>query len=357
MIEIYIYILTFLIIFFIGVMFNKFWHRSPKTKKYYLVITFIPLFLVSGWRADNVGTDTYNYLLGFRSIRDVSPSSMFEIVRWEYGYVLLNKVSSILSNNEQIILVSTSFLVLSGVMYFIYINSENIVFSVFLYISLYLYLFSFNGIRQAIAMSILVMGFHLIMERKFFRYLIVVLMATLFHETAILMLSLYFIYYFKFNMKNVLVVSFIFVLSFISIELIISYILSFTRSLSYIDTTAIVERSGILFPLINFSIFVFMLYIKITNHIKDPILDLFLFIAILGFFGSLLSIKVYKLLRLNYYFMIYYIVSIPYSLKLIRSKRLKLIMSYLVIAISSVYLIARLTSGWHGIIPYYFGEF
>src|SRR5699024_7717186 len=244
---------------------------------------------------------------------------MFEVVRWEYGYVLLNKLSSILSNNEQILLVLTSFLVLIGVMYFIYKNSENVVLSVFLYISLYLYLFSFNGIRQAIAMSILVMGFHFI----------VVLVATLFHETAILMLLLYFIYYFKFDIKNVLAILFIFIISFISVESIINYFLSFTRSLSYIDTNNIIEQSGFLFPLINLSIFFFILYIKLTNRINDRTLDFFLFIAILGVFTGLLSMKVYKLLRLNYYFMMYYIIAIPYSLKFVKDKKIKFIMIYL----------------------------
>src|SRR5699024_11372248 len=107
--------------------------------------------------------------------------------------------------------------------FFIYKYSVNVVLFLFLFISLYLYLFSFNEIRQAIAMSILVMGFHLILERKFLRYFIVVLVATLFHETAILMLLLYFIYYFKFDIKNVLAILFIFILSFISVESIINY--------------------------------------------------------------------------------------------------------------------------------------
>lgn len=354
--KIYIYILIFLPIFIIGIIFNKFWNKSSRTKKCYLVITFFPLLLISGLRADSVGTDTYNYLSGFRTIRDVSSSSMFEVVRWEYGYVLLNKLSSILSNNEQILLVLTSFLVLIGVMYFIYKNSENVVLSVFLYISLYLYLFSFNGIRQAIAMSILVMGFHLILERKFLRYFIVVLVATLFHETAILMLLLYFIYYFKFDIKNVLAILFIFIISFISVESIINYFLSFTRSLSYIDTNNIIEQSGFLFPLINLSIFFFILYIKLTNRINDPTLDFFLFIAILGVFTGLLSMKVYKLLRLNYYFMMYYIIAIPYSLKFVKDKKIKFIMIYLLITVSSLYLFMRLSGGWHGVTPYYFGR-
>lgn len=56
--------------------------------------------------------------------------------------------------------------------------------------------------RQAIAMSIMGIGFHFIKERKFFRYLTIVILATHFHETAILMLLLYFIYRFKFNFKN-----------------------------------------------------------------------------------------------------------------------------------------------------------
>src|SRR5699024_2887359 len=149
-----------------------------KGKVLYLIYALIPFFLISAIRDKPVGTDVENYLRGYRGIREVKFKNIFELERWEYGYVILNKISSYITDYEQMILISTSLIVFIGTFYFIYKNSSNIYLSVYLYLTLYLYLISFNIIRQAIAMSILIMGFHFIRERKFFGYLFTVIIAS-----------------------------------------------------------------------------------------------------------------------------------------------------------------------------------
>lgn len=56
-----------------------------------------------------------------------------------------------------------------------------------------LYLASFNLIRQFAAIGIFLIGFKFLLERKFFRYCLVLLVASLFHKSAILLVFAYFI--------------------------------------------------------------------------------------------------------------------------------------------------------------------
>src|SRR5690625_1231772 len=319
---------------------------------------FITLFILSSLRSSDIGTDTKNYLSGFNSIKYADFDNVYDVVRWEVGYVFLNKISSYLSEHPNIILIITSFIALLGVFYFIYKNSTNVILSVYLYLTLYLYFFSFNGIRQAIAMSIIVMGLHFIIQRKFISYLIIIILATLFHETSLLLITLYFIYDLKLDFKNIMTILGSFLFIFISVEYLIDYILGFSRSLSYIETPELtMERGGLLFPLINISILLFVIYIKNISNINDKQLSFYIYIILLGVLSSILSMKVYKLLRLNYYFLIFYIVAIPYAITFIDNKKRKLVISYITILVSGVYCWVRLSNGWQRVTPYEFSDF
>lgn len=342
----------------ISILFYNNIQNSSQLKKIYLTIIFIPLLLLSALRAPTVGTDTQNYLNGFNAIKNTDFANIFNVVRYERGYVLLNWISKNISDYEQIILIVTSSIVLFGVFYFIYRHSTNVILSVYLYLTLYLYFFSFNGIRQAIAMSIIVWGFHFIVQRKFISYLIIIILATLFHETSLLLITLYFIYDLKLDFKNIMTILGSFLFIFISVEYLIDYILGFSRSLSYIETPELtMERGGLLFPLINISILLFVIYIKNISNINDKQLSFYIYIILLGVLSSILSMKVYKLLRLNYYFLIFYIVAIPYAITFIDNKKRKLVISYITILVSGVYCWVRLSNGWQRVTPYEFSDF
>jgi len=351
-IKITIYILSFSTIFILGFLFNNYWNYTNKRKKFYLFLSFILLFLISAFRAENVGTDTSNYLRGFSNIKDATLTNIFEKERWESGYVILNKLVSFVSIKDQSILFFSSFIILLAIMYFIYKNSENVVLSLYLYISLYLYFFSFNGIRQAMAMSILAMGFHLIKERKLIKYLIIVSVASLFHVTAIIFSFFYFLYNLKLNIKNIVLLSLMFIFIFVFIEDIVFYILSYTKSLNYIDANDILEGSGLLFPLVNLSFLIYVLFIKINNKIKDPELDFYLLIIIIGFLATIIAMKLSVILRLNYYFQLFYIIAIPLSLKYVKQKNLKVLLIYLILTVTIIYFLVRLLNGWHEVLPY-----
>jgi hypothetical protein len=349
--KILLYFVAFSIIFIVGFIFYEYWNSSNLSRKIYLFSSITILFVISGIRGESVGTDTANYLRGFRGIRNAHFNEMFEIERWETGYVLLNKLSSYISDNDQVILFVTSVLALIGVGYFIYKNSNNVVFSLYLFVSLYLYFFSFNGIRQAIAISIIVSGFHLIRERSLFKYLIIVLIASFFHVTAILMLGIYFVYGIRINKRNTSIILIFFFLLYFLLEPIINTILMNITSLSYLADKQLFEGSGLLFPLISLSVLALLLFVRLTEE-PNKYFDYLILMVLFSFFVSIISLQVSLILRINYYLMIFYIIAIPYALRLVRDKKLRIILTYFSIVITLTYLIIRMIEGWHGIQPY-----
>lgn len=74
-----------------------------------------------------------------------------------------------------------------------YQHSINFAMSSFLFITSGTFTWLMNGVRQFFAVCIIIYGFNYIIERKFFRFFILVLLATTIHSTAIIWIPVYFI--------------------------------------------------------------------------------------------------------------------------------------------------------------------
>ena len=79
------------------------------------------------------------------------------------------------------------------------------VLSITLYVLFYFFCSSFNTPRQFIAMAIIVWSSHFIFEKKFWKYLFFVSIATLFHTSAVIFIGLYFIGRIRINNKTKLI--------------------------------------------------------------------------------------------------------------------------------------------------------
>src|SRR5699024_7531939 len=206
---------------------------------------------------------------------------------------------------------------------------------------------SFNVIRQSLAIVLVAFGINYIIQKKFLKYLIVVILATLFHESAIIFICLYFLYGIRLNIKNVLYVIISFIIIFISIDQLINYFVSHSNSLSYLGGSLILDKgSGFLFPLINLFILLFVSYIKLTNN-PNKNFDFYFYIVLIGFLNSLISMQAGILLRLNYYFFFLYVIIIPFSIAQIKNKNDRLLLTYIIVTVTLIYFVIRLSQGWH----------
>ncbi len=84
--------------------------------------------------------------------------------------------------------------------------SSNFFVGIMLYIFIGAWHNSFNGIRQYMAAAVIFAGHRFILEKKFWKYCLVVLLASCCHITALVMLPLYFVVNRKVNLKNIILV-------------------------------------------------------------------------------------------------------------------------------------------------------
>lgn len=168
----YIYFLTFF------TYDNKKWRFLP----------WLFLFIVSAFRY-NVGTDYAHYYHLY-----VYKDGMF----WykELGYTQLVSILSDLGFNPQMMFFTfslfTIILFYKSFIYFFKNDDTKFLFATLLFIPLF-YFYSLNGIRQALAIAIFFYSLRYVINKSFFKYFILIIIATLFHRSAFILIPIYFI--------------------------------------------------------------------------------------------------------------------------------------------------------------------
>lgn len=155
------------------------------------IIVLLPVLLLYTLRGVSVGTDTATYGEYYQYIKNFAVEHIFNYFI-EPGYVLLSMFSDRVFGNE----IGMHFLsgclifgmLTAGIMYYRgKLNEEQ---SVFIFFMSY-FAIACNGIRQMIASCIIFYGVRYILEKKFWKYMLVVLVATLFHKTAVICVLFY----------------------------------------------------------------------------------------------------------------------------------------------------------------------
>jgi len=190
---IYIIVLFFSTTFCIINGFSK-----NKISKYLSIsFSFFTIILFSSLRGENVGIDNpgysewYNYLNIEGSISEVI---VLNLSTFEPAYVILNYIfkTFFFSYNHTLILYS----ILIWFPIFLYNEYYKKNFWILIYIiltSVYLF-FTFNGIRQAIALGFIFTAVYFLKDKKFKYFFIFIIFASFFHFSSLLIISFYLIY-------------------------------------------------------------------------------------------------------------------------------------------------------------------
>ncbi len=191
--SILIYGITFLFSIYFSFLYSKVKNKNAKILLFLLSIA--PPVFISTFRY-GVGTDFFGYRTSYFSIiencHDIS--SILSYYQ-EPLHVVINLIAYHLFNSY------TGFLFLSSFIFMFfsfkgiikYADKVPIPFSYFIYL---LVMFSpfLNGVRQLIAVAIFFNAYKYIFERKFWKYLLIIIFASLFHKSALLCLPLYFVW-------------------------------------------------------------------------------------------------------------------------------------------------------------------
>ena len=186
-----IYLFNILLILIYGIYCRILRFSVRKTGMVLYSLGGLQLLLVSVLRSTEVGGDLKNYLPTFQNIANHSWNGLIQDFGFEPGYVLLNKICSVFSDDDFILLFACGIICVPLYINFLRHNSRIPYLSLLLFIGMGFYTSTLSMLRQAIAIAIVINGLPYIEKRQFGRFLCTVLLGASFHFTALIFLILY----------------------------------------------------------------------------------------------------------------------------------------------------------------------
>ncbi len=320
------------------------------------------LIIIAACRGINVGYDTINYESYF-SFKQQNPTSMvyeplFEFFNWLVVYLKL-------PFNFLLLICSAFFIIALAVA--IYKYSPNVAFSWFLFVALGFFGNTFNAIRQYLAAAVFIFSLRYILKGKFISYLLCCLIAFYFHSSAIVLIPIYFIKYFKLNKWTIaitLVGTFLVGIFMEQITKLLSMITNFSYYERYYVTKILWEPIKLYYVLYSFGmICVFLLFYLLRKKLQNlndkqtKTLDLFMIlfffsvcIRMLGTFSHMFSL----VNRFSVYFFISIIFIIPYFQFVFRKEISDLMLMLIAFLGFGYNIISAVIRKTNGIYPYEF---
>lgn len=326
--------------------------RQQHKMKMFVFIAIVFWTLLVGLRSQSMGNDLGAYLPSFERISRCSWNKILNLNLYNYesGYVVFNKLIGTVWNNKQFFLFICAVCSIVPFGYFIYRYSSDPLFSLIIYMGLPIMLAPFSALRQGIALAITVMSFKYIKEKKVFKFLILVLLASLFHSSALVFLIAYPLFWIKFHpVSRVLSVAVIPV-----VYIFRNPIFAIVSKL--FKENAVPDDNGAFTLFIIFTlIYVFcILFSNKENQEINGYLNLFWSVCLIQAMGGVYSI----VLRVGYYFMPYLMLLLPevFSNQISKfSKKYKTLLKFMVMSLFFGYSIYTLNKGgWAETNPYTF---
>lgn len=238
--EVYILLLLVLLInIFLETQFIniKISNYRIETRKLSFTICFLYILTIGIMRSESLGVDVDIYRNYFLNIYPNADIRFFlNNSNYDIAYVIFNKIVKLFTGNFrifEIIIYCINFGIFSLI---IFKESKCTALSFLIYTGLDFIGFNMSILRQSIACVLCFLAYHCLDNNKKINYFILVLLATLFHKTAILFLITYLLSYnrkevISFKSKIILIL-----LSFIGFNLILPNVYSLYR-IDYSDIT------------------------------------------------------------------------------------------------------------------------
>ena len=320
----------------------------------FLSLAVIFLGLVTGLRNFNVGTDlNYTYVPGFYKILNGSVNEYSE-----RGFVLFIQMLQVFSNNARILVLSTSLIFSFCLCNIAVKKSANLYVCLLTTLLSTFYFTSLNNVRQSIAIIILIQGFNYIVDKKPIKYLICVVLAFIFHKSALIMIPIYFIINSKFINKHYLKLIILSIILLPIISKLFIYLIGFTKYAYYFNSEFNNGESNLLNIVINFLWLIISFFLLYNEKNRNKESYALLVIQTFAFLFSYLSLfmKVSELTsRIANYFIFHQILLIPYLFSREKEDVGKCVIALIYTLSYGFYMIYFIViNGYHQVLPFYF---
>ena len=304
----------------------------------FFILSFLPFFLIFSIRSIKVGADYFNYTKFYSKIISNDLSSR-EVSWLGIGFRQYCKMISIIVKDNYYI----AYALINNITLFLFFTtirkkSSIMWLSLFLFYSFCLHFQIFNQFRQMFAIGITFYNIVHLKENNLKKYIILTIVASLFHNTAILMLPLYWISKIKINKKIILIYIIIGLFMFFGFPIIENLMKNTYYGDVYFGSKYDITTQS---TVLNFFVRVALLVVSLM--FLKPVLkrdekNIILYnMAIFCTLSQVLAMKSYIFARLTTYFFVYYILLIPELVMSFKNIKTRKIAILLIVLLFSLY--------------------
>ncbi|MCL2670814.1 MAG: EpsG family protein [Clostridiales bacterium] len=307
------------------------------------VFLFLSLAIVAGLRY-RVGVDYPQYALNYDA--HYSPAGFLEIIRvQEPGIYVLAKIGKLFYADYASFFFVSALFTIGLVVITIGKYSPVVCLSILLYMLMGGWHVTFNAIRQCAAAAVVFAGHRLILERKFWRYAIVIFFGGLFHVSAWLLILPYFFAGKNLDKRQWTIIAIIVLVGMLSYDRIFSFVDEVRGQENYLlgaggnYATRVVQLPRILVSWAPILLLYFFKERKTWSEL--PLWDTEKeFYANLTLFNAALvtaSMNSAYFARIGIYTNLYAVIGIPHILELAPNKKVRSLVTALCVALYIVY--------------------
>ncbi len=341
-----------------------------KSHKICLLISFVILTLIAALRDYSVGVDSTQYYNAYINIGNLGWGD-YNSQRYQIGFFYLIKILNLISSSPQLLFIVTSVFINVSVYHFIKKYSSNYFLSTVLYVLMFMYFSNMNVMREALSIAVVLFGFGYLVRKKYIRYLICILIGSLFHTVAFVALLLLvgamlprskWVYCILFIL---MVVLFVFYAEFFDVLASIFGYEGYKDSQfgvsNYFGSLLSFVENGVVIGILCFFAFAkrgFTTRITLEQTKKARTANVTLLAGVLWLLFLLLVVRMNIFNRLSGFYEIYAIVLIPELLGFVRKRSEQnytiLTIGIIVIYFAAFLIISIFRPEWYGCIPYKF---
>ncbi len=339
---------------------SKEYYEVPRRKSEIrlFIIMGICVFFVIALRGNSVGTDTLRYAKEYVRNGINYFSGDFFSIKNEFGYKLLIMAGNYVGLPWRGFLFIVSAAECIVFVRFIMKYCYHEFYGIYFFITIGFFAMSLTGMRQAVAVTLLLIASELAIKKKLFPFIIVVLLAFTVHYTAICFLPCYMVFQLKYKSKKSLIIFIIlpfivriFSFAFRSVFMMFAldkyneygYFTAMNYSISFS-----VELVAILI-LIGCGICLYLSDEKISQKNYQFFIMTSLYVCSIE-----LSHAVYMATRLSYYFSFFMIVMLSNAITELKDTRIRFIAYVLLTALPFIQFMMTIPKSSLGINPYTF---
>ena len=297
---------------------------DKNTPSYFFTIPiFLLLFFISTFRGDFT-TDYKNYTSLFNLYNKYSFSELLTAgFQNEIGFIYTNKIIGLFTDDVIYFFAIMSFFILFGFIHHFKKYSVNIWLSVLMFVTAGSFYASFNITRHIFAVAIIFAGSTYLYQRKFFKWVLVVILATLFHKTAIIMIPFYFILNFRIKIRNWILIALCSAITILLFDNIVQFAQQYFYEQYSEDSYGMWGQaiSNIVLP-VAFLIFSLFHLNKIDSN--NTMHRIWFNAVIFYAFFNILALQIEMVERLGRFFAPYILLLIPYIFSKMKNKYLKI---------------------------------